>query len=264
MTLSVLTHFGSQAEAAAAARALASGQATVTSAQTDIAEDPPPIAFNTALMLQAANAELGWTSAQTMRVAQRLFEGVTVQGRRIGLVTYPRTTGTTAVTRVVREARQMVSRLSGQGGLAPQLSLLGEAPRWPLALRLPAGQTTGYAPIVDGARRVWAWAQNGLRRIFGCKPVASRGDSESHPEAAHECIRPTALTRSPETLRGHLDPDTLALYTLIYRRFLDSQWRGPRYRVTTIEVEYDDEAVSPMRPIGQTAAPAVDPDITDW
>lgn len=240
----ILTRFGSQAEAVAAKRALSSGQARVCHVQTEMAEGPPPPAFNTALLLQAANEELDWTSVETMRVAQRLFEGVVVNGKRLGLITYPRTTGTTAVVAVVREARRLLARLSGPGVLSPQLSLLGEEPRW-------------YMPLVEGARRVWDWARDTWSGLF-------RRKVELEEEAAHECIRPTTLTHSPESLRGQLDADALALYTLIYDRFLDSERRGPRYRVMTIEVEYDDDDMPMEVSSVLEESGAFNSDIDDW
>ena len=40
---------------------------------------------------------------------------------------------------------------------------------------------------------------------------------------AHEAIRPTALSRTPERMAGHLKRDELRLYTMIWERFVASQ-----------------------------------------
>jgi DNA topoisomerase I len=60
----------------------------------------------------------------------------------------------------------------------------------------------------------------------------SRGAQE-----AHEAIRPTNPSRTPETLRGVLDGQSLRVYTLIWQRFMASQMADARY--TTVSVEID-------------------------
>ena len=54
---------------------------------------------------------------------------------------------------------------------------------------------------------------------------------------AHEAIRPTDITRTPEALRGHLEPDQFRLYALIWRRALASQMEVARFDDTTVEAE---------------------------
>ncbi|MEI6210101.1 MAG: type I DNA topoisomerase [bacterium] len=52
--------------------------------------------------------------------------------------------------------------------------------------------------------------------------------SRSGAQEAHEAIRPTDVTRTPESLTGHLEPAELRLYDLIWRRFLSSQMTPAR------------------------------------
>ncbi len=47
--------------------------------------------------------------------------------------------------------------------------------------------------------------------------------SKSGAQEAHEAIRPTDVTRTPEELRDFLDAQQLKLYTLIWKRFVASQ-----------------------------------------
>ncbi|HNX31763.1 MAG TPA: type I DNA topoisomerase [Holophaga sp.] len=54
---------------------------------------------------------------------------------------------------------------------------------------------------------------------------------------AHEAIRPTDITRTPESLRGHLEPDQFRLYALIWRRTLASQMESARFDDTTVQAE---------------------------
>ena len=54
---------------------------------------------------------------------------------------------------------------------------------------------------------------------------------------AHEAIRPTNVNRTPESLKGVLEPDLWRLYDLIYRRFLASQMAPALYDQTTIKAQ---------------------------
>jgi DNA topoisomerase-1 len=51
---------------------------------------------------------------------------------------------------------------------------------------------------------------------------------------AHEAIRPTDVTKTPEQMAAYLDRDMLKLYTLIWKRFVASQMAAAIYDQTTI------------------------------
>lgn len=55
-------------------------------------------------------------------------------------------------------------------------------------------------------------------------------------QEAHEAIRPTDVTRTPESVAGHLDADQLALYTLIWKRMLASQMESARLDQVAVEI----------------------------
>ena len=54
---------------------------------------------------------------------------------------------------------------------------------------------------------------------------------------AHEAIRPTDVTRTPQDLKEHLTTDQFKLYGLIYERFLASHMASARYAVTEVQVD---------------------------
>lgn len=56
-------------------------------------------------------------------------------------------------------------------------------------------------------------------------------------QEAHEAIRPTSVYRDPASLREFLTKDQLALYTLIWSRFVASQMLPALYDVTTATIE---------------------------
>ncbi len=61
--------------------------------------------------------------------------------------------------------------------------------------------------------------------------------SKGNAQEAHEAIRPTDITLTPEKLHNYLDPQQLRLYTLIWRRFVASQMAPARMERTTVEIE---------------------------
>ena len=59
---------------------------------------------------------------------------------------------------------------------------------------------------------------------------------KKHAQAAHEAIRPSLISHSPQNLKKFLTPDQYKLYELIYRRFIASQMTPARYLVTTANI----------------------------
>src|SRR5262249_61747467 len=84
---------GTGAEAEAFKRDLESAKFTVTSVAAKPARRNPPPPFTTSTMQQEASRKLGFAPAHTMRVAQRLYEGIDIGGGTGGLITYIRTDG---------------------------------------------------------------------------------------------------------------------------------------------------------------------------
>ena len=68
------------------------------------------------------------------------------------------------------------------------------------------------------------------------KPRAFKRKAKGAQEA-HEAIRPTSITRTPDDLKGHLSRDQHRLYDLIWRRMLASQMAEARSDSTTVETE---------------------------
>ena len=60
--------------------------------------------------------------------------------------------------------------------------------------------------------------------------------TKKHAQAAHEAIRPTSVSRKPESLKEFLTTEQYKLYELIYRRFIASQMTPAKYLVTTVDI----------------------------
>lgn len=55
-------------------------------------------------------------------------------------------------------------------------------------------------------------------------------------QEAHEAIRPTSVTRTPENLKPYLSRDQLRLYTLIWQRFVASQMANAVYTTQRVDI----------------------------
>lgn len=64
-----------------------------------------------------------------------------------------------------------------------------------------------------------------------------KGKPAVEAQSAHEAIRPTDVTRTPEAISGYLSPEQLRLYTLIWRRFVASQMAPARYDTTRVDID---------------------------
>ena len=100
---------GSGAEAEAFTRDLENASFTVTSVEAKPARRNPPPPFTTSTMQQEASRKLGLAPAVTMRLAQRLYEGVEINGETTGLITYMRTDGIDMAPEAIADIRTMIA-----------------------------------------------------------------------------------------------------------------------------------------------------------
>ena len=71
-------------------------------------------------------------------------------------------------------------------------------------------------------------------------PAPNRYKSPKGAQEAHEAVRPTGVDRRPQDLKAFLGKDELALYDLIWRRFVASQMTPAIYQMTTVDVAAGD------------------------
>jgi DNA topoisomerase-1 len=91
--------------------------------------------------------------------------------------------------------------------------------------------------------RVAAEAQQEARQFiadrYGAEfvpPQPPQYKSKKGAQEAHEAIRPTAVTRTPDDLKPHLNPDQFRLYQLIWRRFVASQMKPAVLDTVTVDI----------------------------
>ncbi|GIX46624.1 MAG: hypothetical protein KatS3mg131_0835 [Candidatus Tectimicrobiota bacterium] len=86
-------------------------------------------------------------------------------------------------------------------------------------------------------------AQAYIRHHFGGDYVPARPRAAKKGKAvqdAHEAIRPTAVTRTPEQVKPYLSAEQHALYTLIWQRFVASQMASAVLDHTTVDIAAGD------------------------
>lgn len=108
----------------------------------------------------------------------------------------------------------------------------------------PAGHIGLITYMRTDSVAIAAEAQNACRDFihahYGPDYVPAKPNffkSKSNAQGAHEAIRPTDVTLTPESLKDTLDASQLKLYKLIWRRFLASQMAPADQLRTTVDVE---------------------------
>lgn len=71
----------------------------------------PP--FTTSTLQQAASSKLGFSASRTMQIAQKLYEGVEINGETAGLITYMRTDGVQIAPEAIDSARRVIHETFG-------------------------------------------------------------------------------------------------------------------------------------------------------
>ncbi|HEX2365334.1 MAG TPA: type I DNA topoisomerase [Bradyrhizobium sp.] len=99
---------GSGAEAEDFRKAIEAASFTVVTVDAKPARRNPQAPFTTSTLQQEASRKLGFAPAHTMRIAQRLYEGIDIGGETTGLITYMRTDGVQIDPSAITQARKVI------------------------------------------------------------------------------------------------------------------------------------------------------------
>ena len=161
----------------------------------------PAAPFTTSTLQQEAVRKLGFSTDRAMKVAQSLYEGVTVGKAVTGLITYMRTDSVTLSKEALSEMRGFITKNYGPD----------------------------YLPK---------------------SPVFYRSSAKNAQEA-HEAIRPTSITRTPESVAPYLSDEQRKLYEMIWKRAISSQMTPAKF--DTVAVDFTVGAAGNVfRATGQT------------
>jgi DNA topoisomerase-1 len=106
---------GSEEEAQRLVRLLRKASYRVAEVRAKVQSRRPAPPFTTSTLQQEASRRLGFSAKRTMAVAQQLYEGLPVEGRRrVGLITYMRTDSTRMADGAKRKAREYIAQRFGR------------------------------------------------------------------------------------------------------------------------------------------------------
>lgn len=149
--------------------------------------------FTTSTLQQMASQRLRFQAERTMRIAQKLYEGVEMgSDGQVALITYMRTDSTRVSAEALHSVRDHIASHFGKNYLPEKANYFA---------------------------------------------------SGKSAQEAHEAIRPTDLSWTPERVAQSLTGDQshrqdyIRLYTLIYQRFVASQMSPALFAITNVTVE---------------------------
>ena len=151
----------------------------------------PP--FATSTMQIESSRKLGLSANQTMRIAQKLYEGLEIDGEPTGLITYMRTDSVIMSNDAIKEIRTYVEQKLGKN----------------------------YIP--DNQRIYKSKAKNA--------------------QEAHECIRPTNINLTPQSINKYLSTEEFKLYEIIWQRAVSSQMASAIINQVAVDIQSENKLV---------------------
>ena len=86
---------------------------SITDISTKVVNRNPSGPFTTSTLQQTASSRLGFGASRTMQIAQKLYQGIEIEGETIGLITYMRTDGTNLSKDAVSDFRNYIEKEIG-------------------------------------------------------------------------------------------------------------------------------------------------------
>ncbi len=99
---------GTETAALAAVAAISERDFKVADIEQKKSRRNPAAPFTTSTLQQEASRKLGFATKRTMQIAQRLYEGVSLGGDTVGLITYMRTDGVTMAGEAIAGCRSLI------------------------------------------------------------------------------------------------------------------------------------------------------------
>ncbi len=86
---------------------------SITDISSKVVSRNPSGPFTTSTLQQTASSRLGFGASRTMQIAQKLYQGIEIEGETIGLITYMRTDGTNLSKDAVTAFRDYIKKEIG-------------------------------------------------------------------------------------------------------------------------------------------------------
>lgn len=101
--------------------------------------------------------------------------------------------------------------------------------------------STRISPVAQEEAREWIATKYGSSYVPGQPRVYTKKNSNA--QDAHEAIRPTSITRTPEEVKSLLSRDQFRLYKLVWDRFVASQMASAVLDTMTVDIAAGDDVV---------------------
>ncbi len=85
----------------------------ITDISSKVVSRNPSGPFTTSTLQQVASSRLGFGASRTMQIAQKLYQGIEIEGDTVGLITYMRTDGTNLSNDAVSDFRNFIKKEYG-------------------------------------------------------------------------------------------------------------------------------------------------------
>ena len=86
----------------------------IADVQTKVFKRNPLAPFTTSTLQQTASGKFGFGASRTMQIAQRLYQGIEIEGETTGLITYMRTDGTSISKEAINDFRNLIAKDYGK------------------------------------------------------------------------------------------------------------------------------------------------------
>merc|ERR1711906_43299 len=87
---------------------------SITDISSKVVNRNPSGPFTTSTLQQTSSSRLGFGASRTMQIAQKLYQGIEIEGETIGLITYMRTDGTNLSKDAVSTFRDYIKKEIGK------------------------------------------------------------------------------------------------------------------------------------------------------
>ncbi len=86
----------------------------ITDISSKVVSRNPSGPFTTSTLQQVASSRMGFGASRTMQIAQKLYQGIEIEGDTVGLITYMRTDGTNLSADAVSDFRNFIKKEYGK------------------------------------------------------------------------------------------------------------------------------------------------------
>ena len=107
-------HFKKKGDSEKALNEIKNQTYKITDVSSKVYRRNPLAPFTTSTLQQTASGKFGFGASRTMQIAQRLYQGIDIEGDTVGLITYMRTDGTQISNEAISDFRNFIQEEHGK------------------------------------------------------------------------------------------------------------------------------------------------------